>query len=106
MKNKDKSYAIIYLNVENMLILGSNDYMMKSTKKILTNKFFIKDLNVADVILELKMIKPFDGLILSQSHYIEEIFDKFSIGENSIVKISMDISVHISKNKGKGMDRL
>jgi hypothetical protein len=56
MKNKDKSYAIIYLNVENMLILGSNDYMMKSTKKILTNKFFIKDLNVADVILELKMI--------------------------------------------------
>lgn len=104
MKNKDKSYAIIYLNVENMLILGSNDYMMKSTKKILTNKFFIKDLNVADVILELKMIKPFDGLILSQSHYIEEIFDKFSIGENSIVKISMDISVYISKNKGKGMD--
>jgi hypothetical protein len=104
MKNKNKSYAIIYLNAENMLILGSNDYMMKSTKKILTNKFFIKDLNVADVILELKMIKPFDGLILSQSHYIEEIFDKFSIGENSIVKISMDISVHISKNKGKGMD--
>jgi hypothetical protein len=104
MKNKDKSYAIIYLNVENMLILGSNDYMMKSTKKILTNKFFIKDLNVADVILELKMIKPFDGLILSQSHYIEEIFDKFSIGENSIVKISIDISVHISKNKGKGID--
>jgi len=87
-----------------MLILGSNDYMMKSTKKILTNKFFIKDLNVVDVILELKMIKPFDGLILSQSHYIEEIFDKFSIGENSIVKISMDISVYISKNKGKGMD--
>jgi hypothetical protein len=104
MKNKDKSYAIIYLNVENMLILDSNDYMMKSAKKILTNKFFIKDLNVADVILELKMIKPFDGLILSQSHYIEEIFDKFSIGENSIVKISIDISVHISKNKGKGID--
>jgi hypothetical protein len=104
MKNKNKSYAIIYLNAENMLILGSNDYMMKSTKKILTNKFFIKDLNVADVILELKMIKPFDGLILSQSHYIEEIFDKFSIGENSIVKISIDISVHISKNKGKGID--
>ena len=89
-----------------MLILGSNDYMLKSTKKMLTNKFFIKDLSVADVILELKMIKSFDGLILSQSHYIEKKFDKFFISDNNIVKTSMNISVHLSKNKGNGIDRL
>jgi hypothetical protein len=45
MKNTNKVYAI------DMLTLGSNDHIIKSIKKILTNKFDMKNLNVADIIL-------------------------------------------------------
>jgi hypothetical protein len=51
-----------------MLILNSNDHMMKSTKKILTNKFDMKDLGVVDVITRIKISKTSNELVLSQSH--------------------------------------
>jgi hypothetical protein len=51
VKNIPKSYVLVYLFVDYMLILSSNDHIIKSIKKMLTKKFDIKDLGVADVIL-------------------------------------------------------
>jgi hypothetical protein len=48
MNNIDKSYVIVYFYRDVMFILGSND---QAAMKILTNKFDIKDFNVADFIL-------------------------------------------------------
>ena len=36
MKNTDKGYVIVYLYMEYMLIVASNDHMIKSTKNMLT----------------------------------------------------------------------
>ena len=44
-------YVTLYGRYAN---LGNNDHMIKYTKKILTNKFDIKNLGVVDVILEKK----------------------------------------------------
>ena len=38
MKNTDKSYVIVCLYVEYMLILVNNDHMIKSTKKMLIKR--------------------------------------------------------------------
>jgi hypothetical protein len=51
MKNTDKIYVIICLYVDDMLILDNNDHLIKSTNKILTKKFDMKNLGVVDVIL-------------------------------------------------------
>ena len=51
VKNTNKSYIIVYLFVDEMLILSNNDHMIKSTKKMLTKKFVMKNLGVVDVIL-------------------------------------------------------
>jgi hypothetical protein len=51
--------------MNDMLILDNNDYMIKSTKKISINKFDIKDLDVADVMLKIKIFRTFDKLVLS-----------------------------------------
>jgi hypothetical protein len=76
-KNTDKGYVIVYLYVEDILILGSNDHMIKSTKKMLTNKFDMKDLGVVDVILGINIFRTSNRYVLSQSHYIEKVLDKF-----------------------------
>ena len=76
-KNTDKGYVIVYLYVEDILILGSNDHMIKSTKKMLTNKFDMKDLGVVDVILGINIFRTSNRYVLSQSHYIEKVLNKF-----------------------------
>ena len=52
VKSTDKGYVIVYLYVDDILIMGSNNDMIKSTKKMLNKKFDMKDLGVANVILE------------------------------------------------------
>jgi len=58
-------YVIIYLYMDDMFILGNKNYIIKSTKKILTNKFEIKDLGVANIILRIKCFRISDRLIFS-----------------------------------------
>jgi hypothetical protein len=65
VKNAYMGYVIIYLYMDDMFILGNKNYIIKSTKKILTNKFEIKDLGVANIILGIKCFRISDRLILS-----------------------------------------
>jgi len=75
--------------------------MIKYSKKILINKFDMKNLSIADVILRIKINRTYDGFVLSRSYYIEKNFDKFSKSNNNIIKTLIDISVYLSKNKGE-----
>jgi len=67
-----KIYVIVCLYMCDMLILDNNNHMIKSIKKILTNKFDTKDFGVVDVFLETKNSKTSNGLIFFQSHYVEK----------------------------------
>ena len=50
---------------------------------MLTNKFKIKDMGVVDVILGIKIFRTLQGLVLSQSHYIDKMLKKYK--KNDIV---------------------
>ena len=93
VKNTNRGYVNVYLYVDDMLIIASNNEVIKSTKKLLTSKFDMKDLGVADVILGIKLTINYEGIFLSQLHYIEKIFDKFDKNSDSIAKSPVDISL-------------
>jgi len=59
------------------LILGTNIEVIKSTKRILSNNFDMKDLRVADVILGIKITRTPHGITLSQSHYVDKMIERF-----------------------------
>ena len=61
----------------------------------------MKDLGVANFIIWINITRTFDRLVLSQSYYVEKVLEKCFKGDNSIVKILMNISVYLFKNKGK-----
>ncbi|KAK9942775.1 hypothetical protein M0R45_008423 [Rubus argutus] len=90
---------------DDMLIIGSNNEMIKTTKKILTGRFDMKDMGVADVILGIKISKTSEGLVLSQSHYIEKIISKFGNYDNP-AKTPYDINLHLTKNTGIGISQI
>ena len=56
------------LYVDDILIVGSDDKMIKSTKNILNSRFDMKDMRLADVILEIKITRISNRLILKSSH--------------------------------------
>ncbi|KAK4389653.1 Retrovirus-related Pol polyprotein from transposon TNT 1-94 [Sesamum angolense] len=57
-----------------------------------TNKFEMKDMGEADVILGIKLIRPTDGIVISQSHYVEKILEKFGYQNSRIAKTPYDSS--------------
>ena len=85
--------------------MGSNNEIIKTTKDMFNNKFDMKDLGVADVILGIKISKTSYGLILSQSHYIEKILKKFKQNDSSPMRTHVDVNLHLSKNNGKSLSQ-
>lgn len=99
-KDTTHGYVILCLYVDDMLIIGSDDKIIKSTKDMLKSKFDMKDMGLADVILGVKITRTQNGLVLSQTHYVDKILEKFNQGDTSIARTPIDTSQHLSKNRG------
>ena len=67
VKNTKHGYVVIFLYVDDMLIVDTDDKMIISTKNMLNSRFDMKDMGLGDVILGIKIIRTSDGLMLSQS---------------------------------------
>jgi hypothetical protein len=65
--------VILCLYVDDILIFGTNINIINEVKSFLSNSFDMKDLEEADVILNIKLIKEDSGITLSQSHYVEKV---------------------------------
>ncbi|KAI3692025.1 hypothetical protein L6452_31831 [Arctium lappa] len=100
MKDTTHGYVILCLYVDDMLIVGSDDKMIRSTKDMLKSKFDMKDIGLADVILGVKITRTQNGLVLNQTHYVEKILEKLNEGDTSIARTPIDTSQHLSKNRG------
>ena len=70
--------VIICLYVDDMLIFGTDQEQVDSTKEFLSSKFAMKDIGEADVILGIRIKRNGKEISLSQCHYIETVLTKFS----------------------------
>ena len=86
VKDMELGYVIVCLYVDDMLIVGSDNKMIASTKNILNSRFDMKDMGLADVILGIKIKRTSEGLILSQSHFVHNIIGKFDKDNFGIAK--------------------
>ena len=105
-KETEHGYVILCLYVDDILIVGSNDKMVKSTKDMLNSKFDMKDMGLADVILGVKITRISDGLVLSQTHYVDKILEKFNKNDSGIARTPLDNSFHLSKNRGESISQV
>ncbi|CAM8917314.1 unnamed protein product [Rhodiola kirilowii] len=106
IKNTEHRYVILCLYVDDILIVGSNEKLVKSTKVILNSKFDMKDMGRADVILGIKITRTSDGFVLSQSHYVDKILDKFGKESQGVCWTPIEMTQHLSKNKGESISQL
>lgn len=98
--------VIICLYVDDMLIMGTSLDVVNKTKQFLNKHFEMKDLGVADVILGIKIVKYSEGIILTQSHYVEKVLQKFNQYNCIPAKTPYDASRHLKKHSGPSVSAL
>ena len=74
--------VILCLYVNGILIFGTNLKVIEEVKSFLSHNFEMKDLVVANVILNIKLLRNNEGgIILLQSHYVEKILSRFGYSD-------------------------
>jgi hypothetical protein len=93
--------VIICLYVDDLLIFGINLNVVLNTKRFLSSKFDIKDIDEANVILGIKIHRDNNCITLSQSHYVENMLKSF--GNFDYLPMSTHSKVHLVKNRGNSI---
>ena len=101
IKNVMNHEVIVCLYVDDMLIMSKEIDDVNATKHMLSSKFDMKDLGVADLILVIRIIKTSQGVALFQSHYIEKVLEKIKYLNFNVVKTPIDLRCTIKKNEGQ-----
>lgn len=57
-------------------------------------------------ILGIKISRTLNKIILSQSHYIGKILNKFHKHSQGLFKTPVDVNLHLAKNNGQSMSQL
>ena len=106
VKDVEDGYVIVCLYIDDMLIVGSDDKTITSTKNMLNFRFDMKEMGLGDVILGIKIKRTLDRLILSQLHYVDNILGKFDKDNFRIARAPVDVALHLSKNKGESVSQV
>ncbi|GKD82704.1 retrotransposon protein, putative, ty1-copia subclass [Tanacetum coccineum] len=96
VKDTSSGYVILCLYVDDMLIIGSNEKMIKSTKDMLKSKFDMKDMGFADVILGIEIIRTQNRLVLGQAYYVDKILNTRNAVDSGLTRTPIDTSLHLS----------
>ena len=83
----DRSYIILSLYVNDMLVAGSNMQEINVLKRKLANSFALKDLGATKQILGMRITRDKKNrkLTLSQSEYIKKVLERFKIQDEKPV---------------------
>lgn len=104
---KDKKcLCILCLYIDDMLIVKSDDEMIRFTKNILKFSFDMQDMGLADVILWIKISRTSNRLIFSQLHYVDKILGKFNKDDFAVARTPLDTSLYLFKNRGEGVSQV
>ncbi|XP_027351457.1 uncharacterized WD repeat-containing protein C2A9.03-like [Abrus precatorius] len=88
---EDETFLILFLYVDDMLIIGHDKTKIASLKNALSKSFAMKDLGPTKQILGMKVIRDHSKKLiwLSQEKYIEKILKRFNMDNSKLVSISL-----------------
>jgi predicted RNA methylase len=98
--------VVLCLYVDDILIFETNINVINDVKSFLPQHFDMKDLGVANVILNIKLIKDESGITLKQSHYVENILIHFGYSDCKPSLTPYDPSLKLHKNRENVIDQL
>ncbi|GJY66624.1 zinc finger, CCHC-type containing protein [Tanacetum coccineum] len=101
--NESGKEVIICLYVDDMLIFGTDQVQVDLAKEFLSSRFYMKDMGEAHVILGIRIKYESNRIEISQSHFIEKVFNYFDC---TPVSTPMDTSEKLMPNSGQTLSQL
>nr|ABF93649.1 retrotransposon protein, putative, Ty1-copia subclass [Oryza sativa Japonica Group] len=99
--------VILCLYVDDILIFGTSLNVIEEVKDYLSKSFEMKDLEEADVILNIKLQRGDEGgITLVQSHYVDKVLSHFGYSDCKPAPTPYDPSVLLRKNRRIARDQL
>lgn len=99
--------VILCVYVDDILIFGTKLDLIKEVKDFLSRYFEMKDQGVADVILNIKLLRDENsGITLLQSHYVEKVLSHFGYSDSTPSPTPYDATVLLRKNRRIARDQL
>ena len=99
------SYFFLY--ADDILIFATTLDLIKEVKDFVSHCFEMKDLGVADVILNIKLLRDDNGgITLLQSHSVEKVLSRFGYSNCKPSPTPYDASVLLRKNQRIDRDQL
>ena len=89
--------------MDDLLIFGSNLYVVNDVKSMLCTNVDMKDLGEASVILGIKITRTENGISLNHSYYIEKILKKYNYFVCKPACTPYDPRVKLFKNIGESV---
>jgi hypothetical protein len=96
--------VILCLYVDDILIFGTSLDVINEVKTFLCQSFDMKDMDKANVILNIKLIKGENEITLTQSHYVKKVLNCFGYKDNKSSPTPYDPSLVLWKNKRIGRE--
>jgi Reverse transcriptase (RNA-dependent DNA polymerase). len=99
--------VILCLYVDDILIFGTSLNVIEEVKDFLSKNFEMNDLGMADVILNIKLLRgDKGGITLVQSHYMDKVLSRFGYNDCKAAPTPYDPSVLLRKNRRIARDQL
>jgi hypothetical protein len=106
-RGSGKSYVILLLYVDDMLVAGSDIGEINKVKKALSSQFAMKDLGEAKQILGMRIIRDRKKgtLELTQADYIKKVLKRFSMSDAKPVGTPLASHFRLSKEQSPRDDK-
>ena len=92
---------VLLVYVDDILLTGNNPTCVQSLKKVLDDKFGLKDIGSLRYFLGLKVARTDVGISLNQRKYTSEILKDTSFLGSKPVKLPIEQNLMLSKYEGK-----
>jgi len=104
VKKIDHGIVVIVIYVDDLIIIGDSDADISDLKKLLKQKFEMKDLGELRYILGIEVIRSLKGIWLLQRQYaLNKLFEYGMIGCKPI-SIPLEQNVKLSADEGNLME--
>ncbi|KAF2347817.1 Reverse transcriptase RNA-dependent DNA polymerase, partial [Trinorchestia longiramus] len=94
VRESDSGKVIIIVWVDDLILASSNAVVLKEVKRLLSNKFKMKDLGPISCFLGIELVVKQDSIEMNQSKYVEKILSKFRMSDCNPKSIPCDPSAN------------